>query len=791
MAQTEQKHYTIAIMTGDTQSEYSEELMRGFYTAAKEEGVNLVVLMGPQIPLYCTDIVTGSNTGNHRYQFDSVYQYTHFVKPDAVIIMCGSLTVFSSAEERQSFLRNFSGIPCVSIQDRTWDENMPYVISDNYSGMKECMEHLIAEHGYRRIVYLSGPENNYDARERLCAYRDSMERHGIAVTDTMIAYGDYTDHIEEQVRYLLEHNEGVEAIVCANDSMAKGCYRVCTMRNLIVGKDIAITGFNDTYSSCTMNPTLTSVSQNNFQISYYALKSAVALCRGEQADSFCRSTVLKKRCSCGCLPVEIFPVRYIAAEEIEAFINDAVKKMASHIFSMVSYEKDHIYLTDRLYIYFFYIYNTLFMKHEDFSMDRLFEILKKIVSYPNLSDELLLENLTQLLRILLANARDADSQSMIAAIISSTQQFMHSLRIEKLEQEIYVSNRQSWFVPNFTRDLVGAEYMRNPKEMFFRIMEELKKMAVRSAYFFLFDTTVMHVPGEPICFPEKIGLVACFDEEEMQFYHRAEKPVFTTQNGFLSVINRKKPTCYIPLILFSEQRQYGIVMCEADHADITFLQICSIQLGTLFHFIELNLLEQQAQLKLQNSLQVIKEQNRILSFISEYDELTKLLNRRGFIERALTLYKKNEGKRAYLIFADLDHLKEINDDYGHAEGDFAIRNVAERFRRILPSNAVSGRIGGDELVAFVLTEEEGFRDRVEKAFASSSEEYNRSSSKPYYIELSVGVHEFVCSPEVNFDEMVKKSDKLLYKAKSSRRKSIKKQYDDKTGEALVISEEGE
>lgn len=62
MAEDKKKQYTIAIMTGDTQSDYSEEIMRGFYTAAREENVTLVLLMGPQIPTYCTDIVTSSLT---------------------------------------------------------------------------------------------------------------------------------------------------------------------------------------------------------------------------------------------------------------------------------------------------------------------------------------------------------------------------------------------------------------------------------------------------------------------------------------------------------------------------------------------------------------------------------------------------------------------------------------------------------------------------------------------------------------------------------------------------------
>lgn len=775
MREVRNKHYTIAIMVGDTQSEYSEELMRGFYAGAHEEGVNIVLFMGPQMPTYCTDIMTSSITGNYRYQFNSIYQYTHFMKPDALIISYGTLSAFNSEQSRQSFFDQFADTPYLIIEDTSSDDKIPYLATDNYSGMKACMEHLILEHGYRKITFLSGPQGNHDAEERLQAYRDTMQQYGLEVEDTMITYGDYTDQVEEQINYLFDHNSKVEAIVCANDAMAKACYRVCITRNIIVGKDVAITGFDDIGPASTMTPPLTSVSQNSFQVSYTALKKAAALCRGEKIISGSMPTRLKKRCSCGCSPMKILEAKYVPEQEIEAFMEQAIREVADYIFDSVSYEKERKYLTQALSDYFYYIYNTLFQgDYENFDMDHLLDILRVMAAYPYLSNSLVLENITQLLQILMANAKDAYSQSMIAAIISSSEQFVHSLNIEKLEKEIYISNRKSWFVPTFTRDLASESYLAKPQKIFYRVMEELKKMAVRSGYFFLFDESVVHQPGKLLEFPDHMHLVAYFDEKDMKFYRKGEQPVCSATMGGLSYMDGQEPVCLTSVLLFSERKQYGILVCEVDHADIAFLQICSVQLGTLLHFVELNLLEQQAQRDLQNSLRVIKEQNTILSFISEYDELTKLLNCRGFIEQALSMYEAGEGKKAYLIFGDLDHLKEINDVYGHAEGDFALKASAERLKRILPDDCICGRIGGDEFVAFLFTDEEGFKARMESEFAQAGAEFNANCEKPYYVEMSMGVHEFICNPRVKFDEMLKISDKLLYEAKRTRRMSVKK-----------------
>ena len=440
MGEVKEKRYTIAIMTGDTQSDYSEELMRGFYASAREEGVNIVLLMGPQMPTYCTDIVTSSITGNYRYQFNSIYQYAHFIKPDAIIVTYGSLSAFYSEQSKKSFLDQFSDIPYLVIEDKSLDEDVPYFDTDNYSGMKACVEHLIVDHGYRRIAFLSGPQGNHDAEERMRAYMDAMEEHGIEVTDTMVAHGDYTDRVDEQAAYLLENNPGLEAIVSANDGMAKACYRVCATRNLIVGKDIAITGFDNITSASTMNPPLTSVSQNSFQISYMALKSAVAMCRGEKVASRSMPTVLKKRCSCGCSPVKILSTRYIPEKEMGDFIEKAIEEVSQYLFASVSYEKDYEYLKEALAEFFHYIYDAFFKSNEhQFNMECLLDILKKMVAYPYVSNSFMLESITQMLQILMANARDGYSQGMIAAIISSTQQFVHSMNIEKLENEIYIS----------------------------------------------------------------------------------------------------------------------------------------------------------------------------------------------------------------------------------------------------------------------------------------------------------------------------------------------------------------
>ena len=97
-------------------------------------------------------------------------------------------------------------------------------------------------------------------------------------------------------------------------------------------------------------------------------------------------------------------------------------------------------------------------------------------------------------------------------------------------------------------------------------------------------------------------------------------------------------------------------------------------------------------------LEMIRERNRILGIMSANDELTGLLNLRGFTEEAKKFCHEEQGQRTYLICGDLDHLKEINDNWGHPAGNFALRSVAEILRGCIRSDDVLARVGGDEFL---------------------------------------------------------------------------------------------
>ena len=184
------------------------------------------------------------------------------------------------------------------------------------------------------------------------------------------------------------------------------------------------------------------------------------------------------------------------------------------------------------------------------------------------------------------------------------------------------------------------------------------------------------------------------------------------------------------------------------------------------------------QQKLEALVREVREKNEVLNFLSESDALTGSLNRRGFMEKAVQMNRENAGKEMLILFADLDHLKEINDSFGHIEGDFAIRRCAEILKSAVGENGVTGRIGGDEFCAMIPGNEDDGQ-RIREQIRRESDEFNCDSDKPYYVELSVGYHVVRCGSELVISDVLKDADKALYEEKKKRRKSVKKHFEQK------------
>lgn len=150
------------------------------------------------------------------------------------------------------------------------------------------------------------------------------------------------------------------------------------------------------------------------------------------------------------------------------------------------------------------------------------------------------------------------------------------------------------------------------------------------------------------------------------------------------------------------------------------------------------------------------------------DELTGLFNRRGFFtfaEKQVEIARRNE-QAVGLVYLDLDRMKEINDHWGHKEGDRALREVADILRETFRKSDILGRIGGDEFVAFL----PGLTDvAFPRAALSSMRQIlatrNARGDRPFTLELSAGAAFFPAGVTGSLEELLAKADRDMYREK--------------------------
>ena len=288
---------TVGILIGNIFAKHSDDMLNGIVHAAEDNDINLLFFMGAHANCF-DDYAADTNEERFFYQFSAVFDYAKISGLDVLIIAYSTFYLYME-ESKEDFFRRFEDVPFQIII--VGDEHKDYlsINTDNRDGIRKCMEHLINKHGYTKIAYLSGPkENNKDSYERLCAYYDVMKEYGLEVTDSMVEYGDYSAKSAPLFGKILDNNPGVEAVVCANDTMAIAGYEECINRQMTPGYDIAITGFDDIPEAKTVNPPLTTIEQNSYDLGYMAVKKAVDLYYNDNHDSVQVPVYFKHRESC-------------------------------------------------------------------------------------------------------------------------------------------------------------------------------------------------------------------------------------------------------------------------------------------------------------------------------------------------------------------------------------------------------------------------------------------------------------------------------------------------------------
>lgn len=230
-----QRTQTIGAVLPDLHGEFFSELIRGMDSAARARGLHLLV----------------SSSHGSASEVGDVLR-TLRGRVDGVLIM-------SPHADADMLATNLpAALPTVLMNTRVPGGKYLSLSIDNYGGAYAMTRHL-ARHGYRRIAFIGGPANNFDADERLRGYRDALAElppgHVASVLD-----GDFSEESGYRAGLALGGvTERPDAIFAANDMMAIGCLFALNELGLKVPDDIALAGFDDIPIARFVSPPLTTM----------------------------------------------------------------------------------------------------------------------------------------------------------------------------------------------------------------------------------------------------------------------------------------------------------------------------------------------------------------------------------------------------------------------------------------------------------------------------------------------------------------------------------------------------
>jgi len=267
-------------------------LWLGILEQARALGVRLVTFAGGELrfpePFY--------------HQANQVYELADRKQLDGLIVWTSSLATFIGREGILDFCRNFAPLPVVGIGMPI--AGIPSIILESYKGMREVVEHLVVEHGKKRLAYIRGPEKHYDAQERLRAYLDVVHEFNLDSNPDLISpiCRWVEQDAAEATRLLVEERQvEFDSIVSVNDQLAYGAMQYLQNKGFRVPEEIAIVGFDNNPIGRVCTPPLTTVPNRMRERGRRAMQMLVEKIKGgEVPDIITLSTGIKVRQSCGC-----------------------------------------------------------------------------------------------------------------------------------------------------------------------------------------------------------------------------------------------------------------------------------------------------------------------------------------------------------------------------------------------------------------------------------------------------------------------------------------------------------
>ena len=629
------KRRTIAVVAADVFNDYMNDIFVGISEQCRALGYDAVTFL----------LAFNMDSGSLIQQGEeNIFTLIRKNVIDGVILMAGNIASQNLVEKFRKVFSEWD-IPVVAVDyDLDFCES---IYAEDTELFAEMTDHLIEKHGCRHIMCLTGPEGNTPAMSRLKGYRASMERHGLEVRDDDIVYGDFwkIDSQKLAKSFIDGTRELPDAVVCANDVMARHLCDSAVKGGIKVPQQLKITGYDAAHEAVMEIPSLATISPANGRMGARAVCRLHSMITGEEAEIVpalgSGELVFAKSCGCG-----------------------------SNVSYALAKREDYHNRTERYDNY----YNRSGMLErlmEEKNLDGLLRKLNGFIYTINGIDTYMLclcKNWDNVEEEDNDYIREGYAPTMEARFIYADGRAEFPIR-EFPSEDI---------LPDFTEDICGEPSM----------------------YFLL-----------PVHFMDR-----CFGYSVFRFsdVRKAVSSIFAQWNRNISI-------------------------------SLEFLRV-------------------------RTKLTSI---NQRIFMSSIRDTLTGIYNRKGFnrLSESIFVRARDERRPLFVMMADLDQLKMINDNFGHIEGDNAITVAANALQSSCELNEVCARIGGDEFAIIGCGDysDEQITEHMDYV-RGYFERYNAGSGKKYEAGLSLGYYLGVPDEGTELEKYIDIADEMMYADKVRRRK---------------------
>lgn len=262
-----QKRMIFGIIAASVSDIAQRELLVGIIEQAEKHNIDIAVISN----------IYNENCGDRELPFENViYDLLSLSDFDGFIMLSEPFPCVKLRNKIHNILCE-KKVPLVIAGAAIPDFSIPdarHIGTNDETDMEEVVDHLIDEHGFKNIDFLTGYDSIEASHLRLNGYKKSLEKHGIPFDESKVIFGDFWT--ESGKRLAMEYIEGKrpypEAAICTNDYMAFGMLDEFERSNINILDFLAVTGFDFSMMRNAHSPLLTSYRFNRTQLGRDAVR---------------------------------------------------------------------------------------------------------------------------------------------------------------------------------------------------------------------------------------------------------------------------------------------------------------------------------------------------------------------------------------------------------------------------------------------------------------------------------------------------------------------------------------